>query len=84
MGGRAVSLTPTEYRLLVELATNAGKLLTRGHLPGQVRGPGHTEDYQLLRTFIRNLRSKLGDDAARPKYILTEPRMGYRISGPQG
>ena len=74
-------LTATEYRLLVELAANAGRVLTQGHLLRRVWGAEYESDYRLLRSFIKNLRRKLGDDARNPSYILTEHGVGYRMPG---
>jgi two-component system KDP operon response regulator KdpE len=78
LDGQPVHLTPTEYRLLEALATNAGKLLTHGWLLHRVWGPAYESEAQYLRVFIRQLRKKLGDDATRPRFILTEPGLGYR------
>jgi two-component system, OmpR family, KDP operon response regulator KdpE len=78
LNGQPVHLTPTEYRLLEALATNAGKLLTHGWLLHRVWGPAYESEAQYLRVFIRQLRKKLGDDATRPRFILTEPGLGYR------
>ena len=79
LAGRPVLLTDIEYRLLVELSVNAGLVLTHDHLLQRVWGPGHAGHSGPVRTFVRNLRRKLGDDADNPKYILTEPRVGYRM-----
>jgi two-component system, OmpR family, KDP operon response regulator KdpE len=78
-GGEEVHLSPKEYDLLAELVANAGKVLTHRHILSKVWGPAHTEDAQYLRVFIRNLRSKLEADPARPQLILTEPGVGYRL-----
>ncbi|HUC64284.1 MAG TPA: response regulator [Stellaceae bacterium] len=78
-GGEDVHLSPKEYDLLAELVANAGKVLTHRHILSKVWGPAHTEDAQYLRVFIRNLRSKLELDPARPQLILTEPGVGYRL-----
>jgi two-component system, OmpR family, KDP operon response regulator KdpE len=78
-GGDEVHLSPKEYDLLAELVINAGKVLTHRHILTKVWGPAHTEDAQYLRVFIRNLRHKLEPDPARPRYILTEPGVGYRL-----
>jgi two-component system, OmpR family, KDP operon response regulator KdpE len=78
-GGEEVHLSPKEYDLLAELVVNAGKVLTHRHILSKVWGPAHTEDAQYLRVFIRNLRHKLEPDPARPRYILTEPGVGYRL-----
>ncbi len=74
-----VKLTPTEWGLLEALATRPGKLLTHGWLLAQVWGAGHgDESRQSLRTHIRSLRAKIGDDAADPRYVRTESGAGYR------
>jgi two-component system, OmpR family, KDP operon response regulator KdpE len=78
-GGEEVHLSPKEYDLLAELVVNAGKVLTHRHILSKVWGPAHTEDAQYLRVFIRNLRHKLEPDPARPRHILTEPGVGYRL-----
>jgi two-component system, OmpR family, KDP operon response regulator KdpE len=78
-GGEEVHLSPKEYDLLAELVVNAGKVLTHRHILTKVWGPAHTEDAQYLRVFIRNLRHKLEPDPARPRHILTEPGVGYRL-----
>ena len=76
--GGPIHLTPTEYRLLEAFVTNPGKLLThRWHLQ-QAWGPGYSTEHQYLRVFIRQLRSKLSDDPARPRFIVTEAGLGYR------
>jgi two-component system KDP operon response regulator KdpE len=77
-GAGAVHLTPTEYRLLEAFVTNPGKLLIHRWLLQKVWGPGYATEAQYLRVFIRQLRSKLGDDPARPRFIVTEPGLGYR------
>jgi len=80
VGGRAVHLTPIEYRLLTELARNAGKVLTHTHLLRQVWGPGYAQQSHYLRVYMAQLRRKLELDPARPNYLLTEPGVGYRMS----
>ena len=77
-GGEAIHLTPTEFALLRELATNRGKLLTHAHLLRHVWGPAYQTETEYLRVYIRRLRSKLGDDGA--QLILTAPRAGYRFA----
>ena len=74
-------LTPVEYRLLVELAVNAGTLLTHDRLIANVWGGGGG-DANRLRTAIKNLRRKIGDDARHPRYIFTASRVGYRMASP--
>ena len=83
MAGRPVRLTVTEYELLRVLSLNAGRVSTYDMLVRQVWGERATDDTKLVRTFIKKLRSKLGDDAARPAYILTERGIGYRMAGPR-
>jgi two-component system KDP operon response regulator KdpE len=74
-----VSLTPTEYDLLRLLVQNAGKVLTHRYLLRQVWGPGYESDLHLLRVNISNLRRKIEPDPIRPRYIVTEPGVGYRL-----
>jgi two-component system KDP operon response regulator KdpE len=76
--GEAVHLTPTEHQLLEALVTNPGKLLTHQWLLRRVWGQGYATETTYLRTYIRTLRRKLGDDAAAPALIVTEPGVGYR------
>jgi two-component system KDP operon response regulator KdpE len=76
--GEAVHLTPTEYRLLEAMATNPGKLLTHEWLLRRVWGPGYGRESEYLRVYVRQLRRKLGDDPTRPRWIGTEPGVGYR------
>ena len=80
--GCPVRLTATEYRLLWELSKNAGQLFTHARLLRQVWGPGCPDDPRLLSTFIRRLRSKLGDNARSPTYIFTERQVGYWMASP--
>ena len=80
LADRAVRLTNIEYRLLFELSVNAGQVLTHEQLLQRVWGPEHSGQPGAVRTFVKNLRRKLGDDADTPTYIFTEPRVGYRMS----
>jgi two-component system KDP operon response regulator KdpE len=73
-----IHLTPTEYRVLEAFVTNPGKLLTHRWLLQRAWGPGYATEHQYLRVFIRQLRAKLGDDPARPRFIVTEAGLGYR------
>ena len=82
LGGRQVSLTATEYRLLVELSVNAGRVLTHDQLLRRVWGQEYAGDTRPLRTYIKDVRRKLGDEAGTPRYIFTEPRVGYRMARP--
>jgi two-component system, OmpR family, KDP operon response regulator KdpE len=77
--GRPVHLTPTEFALLRELATNRGKLLTHAHLLRRVWGHGYATETEYVRVYVRRLRAKLEADGAAP-LILTQPRAGYRIA----
>ena len=77
-GGAALRLTPTEYQLLEAFVTNPGKLLTHQWLLRRVWGQGYGTETTYLRTYVRALRKKLGDDAQAPQLIVTEPGVGYR------
>ena len=79
VAGRPIRLTDTEYRLLTELSTNAGLVLTHRHLLQRVWGPQRPVSAGQVRTVVKNLRRKLGDDADDPAYIVTEQRVGYRM-----
>ncbi len=83
VAGRLIALSATEFKLLEELAHHAGRTVTYDHLLRDVWGPEYMGQQQLVRSFIRNLRHKLGDDAQMPKYILTERQVGYRVPRPQ-
>ena len=78
LDGERVHLTPTEYRLLECMATHPGKLLTHAWLLRQVWGPGYGTESNYLRLYVRQLRKKLGDTPAQPRWITTEPGVGYR------
>ena len=78
LNGQAVHLTPTEYRLLETMATHPGKLLTHRWLLQKVWGPGYGTESNYLRLFVKQLRAKLGDTPAQPRWITTEPGLGYR------
>ena len=79
LGGQAVELTETEYRLLCELAVNVGKTLSREHLMRRVWSVLEPGDSSMLRGYVRRLREKLGESAENPRYIFNEPRAGYRL-----
>jgi two-component system KDP operon response regulator KdpE len=81
--GHEVHLTPTEYSLLKYLASNAGRVLTHPMILRAVWGEEYAQDTQSLRTYINQLRAKLGDDAAAPRFIRTEPGIGYRFVEPE-
>lgn len=78
VAGEPIHLTPTEYRLLEAMATQPGKLLTHRWLLQKVWGPGYGNESNYLRLFIKQLRAKLGDTPAQPRWITTEPGLGYR------
>ena len=82
VNGEPVILTSTEYRLLEELARNAGNVLTHQVLLERVWGPEYNTEAHYLKVFVRRLRRKLGDDADQPRYIQTEWGIGYRLTAP--
>ena len=84
LAGEPVDLTPTEYAVLYQLAAQAPNVLTHGLLLRRVWGPEHVGEGWLLRNVVKKLRRKLGDDAADPRYIVTEPRVGYRMAAGDG
>jgi two-component system KDP operon response regulator KdpE len=77
-----VRLSPKQYRLLQVLVANAGKVVTHRQLLNEVWGAGHRDDTQYLRVFVRKLRQRLEADPARPRYLLTELGVGYRLRTP--
>jgi len=79
VGGREVRLTPTEFRLLAMLVRHAGKVVTHRHLLVEVWGPGSAENTHYLRVQMHGLRHKLEEMPARPRYLITEPGVGYRL-----
>jgi two-component system KDP operon response regulator KdpE len=79
VSGKPVRLTPIEYRLLSMLARHAGKVLTHDVLLREVWGPGYTSQQHYLRVYMAQLRHKLEADPARPKLLITEPGVGYRL-----
>ena len=76
---RAVHLTPKEFDLLVYLARRAGKVVTHRALLGAVWGGDSTEQVEYLRVFVGQLRKKLEPSTSSPRYIVTEPWIGYRF-----
>jgi two-component system KDP operon response regulator KdpE len=76
-----VHLTPLEYKLFVTMLKHAGKVLTHRFLLREVWGPLDAHENHYLRVFVASLRRKLEDDSARPRIILTEQGVGYRLSG---
>ena len=79
-GGNEVHLTPKEFDLLAHLVRNAGKVLTHRALLGAVWGGDYTEQHEYLRVFIGQLRKKIERDPSNPRFILTEPWVGYRFN----
>jgi two-component system, OmpR family, KDP operon response regulator KdpE len=79
VGEREVRLTPLEYKLLVTLARNAGRVLTHQQLLKEVWGPGRAGQTQYLHVYMGHLRNKLEADPARPRLLITEPGVGYRF-----
>jgi two-component system KDP operon response regulator KdpE len=77
--GEEVSLTPTEYDLLRILVQNAGRVLTHRQMLRQVWGTAYESEAHLLRVNMSNLRRKIEPDPTRPRYIITEPGVGYRL-----
>ncbi|POX48947.1 response regulator [Streptomyces sp. Ru72] len=79
--GRDVRLTPTEWHLLEILATNPGRLITQKHLLREVWGVSQSNKTNYLRVYMAQLRRKMETDPAHPRYLVTEPGMGYRFEG---
>lgn len=79
VAGGEVHLTPTEYNLLAVLVRNAGRVVTHRQLLRETWGPASSEQTQYLRVYMGQLRHKLEKDPARPRYLLTEPGVGYRL-----
>jgi two-component system KDP operon response regulator KdpE len=80
VGGAEVQLTPTEYDLLRTLVAHAGKVITHRQLLKQVWGVAYETESHLLRVNMSNLRRKLEPDPSRPRFIVTEPGVGYRLA----
>lgn len=79
-GDETIKLTATEYALFALLVKNEGRVLTHQYLLKEVWGQSYSDQTQYLRVFIAQLRKKLEDDPNRPKYILTESSVGYRLN----
>ena len=79
VGDTEVHLTPIEYKLVAALVKHAGMVLTHKQLLDQVWGPGHAHQTQYLRVYMTQLRHKLEKNPARPRYLVTEPGVGYRL-----
>ena len=80
--GRMVHLTPKQFELLHFLMVNAGKPVPHAKLLRSVWGPEYGNELEYLRTFVRQVRMKIEDDPANPRYLLTESHIGYRFSEP--
>ncbi|HOI67941.1 MAG TPA: two-component system response regulator KdpE [Thiomonas arsenitoxydans] len=78
-GDEEIHLTPIEYKLLVQLIANLGRVVTHRQLLREVWGPGHVDDTHYLRVYMAGLRRKLEADPNRPRHIRTEPGVGYRL-----
>ena len=81
--GEPVKLTPTEYRLLAYLASNANRVLLHRELLRAVWGPEYGEETEYLRVYMRYLRQKLESDPSTPQYLLTQPGAGYMLYQPE-
>jgi two-component system KDP operon response regulator KdpE len=77
--GAEVHLTPIEYKLLVALVSNLGRVVTQRRLLQEVWGPEYIDSPHYLRIYMQHLRHKLEADPARPRFLLTEPGVGYRL-----
>ena len=80
-----VHLTPLEYKLLNLLIRNAGKVITHSQILKEVWGPAHANEVQYLRVYMTQLRHKLEADPSRPRFLMNEPGVGYRLKyDPEG
>ena len=80
MRGGRVHLTPTEFELLRTLVRNRGRLMTHSTLLREVWGPAYEDDTPLLRAHVANLRRKIEPEPSSPRYVRTDPGIGYRFS----
>ena len=80
LAGKPVHLTPNEYRLLAVLTKYAGRVLTHKQLLKEVWGPNSAQETHYLRVYMNQLRQKIEVDPAQPKYLITEPAVGYRLT----
>ncbi len=81
LDGAEVALTRKEYALLAQLARHPGRVITQQQLLKDIWGPTHVEDSHYLRIVVAHVRQKLGDDPTAPRFIITEPGVGYRLIG---
>jgi two-component system KDP operon response regulator KdpE len=82
--GEPVHLTPKEFELLYFLMSHAGVSMAHGRILGAVWGPEYGGELEYLRTFVGQLRKKLGDEAASPRYLMTDAQVGYRFRAKEG
>jgi two-component system KDP operon response regulator KdpE len=80
VSGRELHLTPIEYKLLAVLVRHAGRVVTHRQLLTEVWGPSHTEESHYVRVYMAQLRRKLESNPAQPRYLRTEPGVGYRLA----
>ena len=80
VAGKEIHVTPLEYRLLATLVKHAGKVLTHRQLLREVWGPPYADHAHYLHVYMAQLRRKIETDPARPRYLLTEPGVGYRLA----
>lgn len=78
--GKTVHLTPVEYKILILMVANKGKVLTNSYIQHEIWGNDDTGDYRRLRVFMANVRKKIGDRAGHPRFIRTETGVGYRFA----
>ena len=81
LDGEEVALTRKEYALLAHLARHPGRVITQQQLLKDIWGPTHVDDSHYLRIVVAHVRQKLGDDPTAPRFIVTEPGVGYRLIG---
>ena len=79
LAGRPVRLIDMEYRVLAELAASPGRVVNHAELLHWVWGPAHSGGSGPMRTIVKRLRQKVGDDVSNPTYIFNEPRVGYKM-----
>jgi two-component system KDP operon response regulator KdpE len=80
--GEFVHLTPTEFQILALLMRNEGALVTHAQLLRSIWGPEYGTELEYLRSYVKALRKKIEQDPSRPRYLLTEPWVGYRLCNP--
>ncbi len=81
--GQEVRLTPTEFRLLQQLALNPNRVMLHEDLLSKVWGPEYRDDIDYLRAYVRHLRRKIEENPSEPRYIVTTPGVGYMLSCPE-